>query len=208
MFFAGGKICFLSYLLGSIPFGFLVGKARGIDIREHGSGNIGATNVLRVLGKKFGIPVFIGDALKGLIAVRLAIDLAAQGQQIPLAAAGIMAGICCLLGHSFPIWLGFKGGKGIATSAGVLIGFLPVAALGIALVWSAVFFTTRYVSLASICAALALPLIVLGELIFVWKSGGWPFFYFALVVSLLAVWRHRSNIGRLLKGTEPRFVKK
>ena len=119
-----------------------------------------------------------------------------------------MAAICCLLGHNFPIWLGFKGGKGIATSAGVLIGILPVAAGGIALVWVVVFFTTRFVSLASICAALALPLIVLGELIFVWKSGGWPFFYFSIVVSLLAVWRHRSNIERLVAGTEPRFAKK
>lgn len=208
MFFGGFKIVSLCYLLGSIPFGFLIAKMRGIDIRQHGSGNIGATNVLRVLGKKFGVAVFILDTVKGIIAARLAIHISATHPGgVPLAAAAIMGAICCILGHNFPIWLGFKGGKGIATSAGVLIGMLPLAALGIAIVWAIVFYSTRYVSLASICAALSLPVIVLG-LLFLGPVKGWPFFYFALVVGLLAVWRHRANIQRLFAGTEPRFVKK
>ncbi|MEA3188007.1 MAG: acyl phosphate:glycerol-3-phosphate acyltransferase [Chthoniobacter sp.] len=206
MIFAGFEIVVISYLLGSIPFGFLVAKTRGIDIRQHGSGNIGATNVLRVLGKKWGIPVFVLDALKGLIAVRLAMVLGAH--EIPLAAAGIMGAVCCILGHNFPIWLGFKGGKGIATSAGVLLGMLPVAGVLSFCVWLLLFFLTRYVSLASIFAAITVPVVVVLQLIFVWKGNGWPFFYFALVIAVLAVWRHRSNIKRLLTGTEPRFEKK
>ncbi len=207
MIFTGAVIVIASYLLGSIPFGYLVGKMRGIDIRQHGSGNIGATNVLRVLGKKFGIPVFICDALKGLIAVRGAMSFAAHGHAIPPAAAGIMAALCCIIGHNFPVWLAFKGGKGIATSAGVLIGMVPVAAALTLAVWVIIFYSTRYVSLASICASIALPVIVVACL-FLGLETGWPFFYFSVVAALLAVWRHRSNIQRLLNGTEPRFVKK
>src|SRR5215210_5065596 len=128
MIFTGFLIVTVSYLLGSIPFGLIVGRMRGIDIRQHGSGNIGATNVLRVLGKPWGIPVFFLDAAKGAAAVLIAQHLG-RGHGIPEAAAGILGAICCILGHNFPIWLGFKGGKGIATSAGVLIGMLPIAAV-------------------------------------------------------------------------------
>ncbi len=189
------------YLLGSIPFGLLVARSRGVDIRQHGSGNIGATNVLRVLGKKWGIPVFLLDAAKGVAAVWVAQRFFSAGQGVAL--AGIVGAMACIVGHNFPVWLGFKGGKGIATSAGVLIGLMPWAALVAAVVWGAVFFTTRYVSVASMVAAVAIP-------VSVWLLGGRgdALFWFSVVVAALAIWRHRSNIQRLLAGTENRFERK
>lgn len=213
IFLIGGTICLLSYFLGSIPTGYLVGRSQGIDIRQHGSGNIGATNIFRTLGKKFGIFVFVCDALKGLISVRVGMALAAGIARqrpdlvIPEAIAGIMAAICCILGHNFTCWLNFKGGKGIATSAGVLIGMLPLASLGLAAVWAVFFYATGYVSLASIMAAIALPTLVFAMLLFGWLNG-WPYFYFALVVGIIAVWRHRTNIQRLINGTESSFRNK
>jgi len=221
-------IVIASYLLGSVPFGYITGKMHGMDIRQHGSGNIGATNVMRVLGKKPGYSVFAFDLLKGLAAVLLAKYIAnhywmsfTQSSEInhvirhvtyphlslPEPVAAISAAVACILGHNFPVWLGFKGGKGMATSGGVVIGMIwPVAAASMA-VWAVVFLTTRYVSVASLAAAVALPsstmLFLLLGLIH-----GWPYFYFTLAACLLAVWRHRSNITRLMNGTEPRFEKK
>lgn len=222
----GGGITLGSYLVGSIPFGFLAGKTRGIDIREHGSGNIGATNVTRVLGKKLGYTVFACDALKGLIVVVIAKMLSHHalafsqthtvGHSIyhrtdvivlPEAVAAIIAAISCIIGHNFPVWLRFKGGKGMATSAGVLIGMMPWTAAACLLVWTIVFGTTRYVSLASIFAAITLPLVTMLFLV-IGVLHGWPYFYFALAACILAVWRHRSNIVRLMNGTESRFAKK
>jgi len=221
----------ISYLMGSIPFGYLVAKANGIDIRQHGSGNIGATNVMRVLGKKPGYTVFACDALKGLLAVILGKYIALHHSldisqvhtvsvgvsheiyhqinivRVPEAIGAISAAIACIIGHNFPVWLGFKGGKGMATSAGVLIGMMPVTAAGCMLVWAAVFFATRYVSLASIAGAVALPVITM-ILLLTGFLYGWPYFYFAVAACILAVWRHRSNIVRLVNGTENRFVKK
>lgn len=186
----------LSYLLGSIPNGLLVGRLRGIDIRQHGSGNIGATNVFRVLGKGLGILVFLLDAGKGLLAVRLAMGLAQHGSP---ELSGVIAAISCIIGHNFPVWLKFKGGKGIATSAGVLIGLLPWATLIVFAVWGVVFSLSRYVSLASVVAAAALPVVV-------WMlAGAGALFYFALAAGVLAILRHKSNIQRLLNGTENRF---
>jgi glycerol-3-phosphate acyltransferase PlsY len=225
-----GLTVLIGYLLGSIPFGYLVAKAHGIDIREHGSGNIGATNVLRVLGKKPGYTVFACDAIKGLVAVLIGKYLALHSSlpissmevtygaaheilhsthivRLPEAIAAITAAIACILGHNFPVWLGFKGGKGMATSMGVLIGMMPLSAMGCLIVWAVVFFTTRYVSLASIAAAIALPVVTMLLLLSGWLYG-WPYFYFAVLACLLAVWRHRANIGRLLNGTENRFEKK
>jgi glycerol-3-phosphate acyltransferase PlsY len=200
------------YLLGSIPTGYLVGRRCGIDIRDHGSGNIGATNVARVLGKKPGLLVFVCDASKGLLAVRLAyllvqtyLDPGALAQtQAPVAAA--LAGVACILGHNFPVWLGFRGGKGIATTTGVLLGLMPAAVAISAVVWGVVFFALRYVSLASLLAAATLPLTV-GLL---WRGGhaNAVLFWFSVAATALAFWRHRSNIGRLLAGTEPRFAAK
>ena len=117
-----------------------------------------------------------------------------------------MAAICCILGHNFPCWLRFKGGKGIATSAGVLIGMLPLASVALLAIWGVVFYATGFVSLASILAAAALPPIVFGMLLLGWIEG-WPFFYFALAATFIAIWRHRANVQRLLQGTEHRFKK-
>jgi glycerol-3-phosphate acyltransferase PlsY len=222
-FIVVGSIVFLAYLLGSIPFGLLVSKSQGLDIREHGSRNIGATNVWRVMGRKFGLVTFIADVLKGLIAVLLAKWLAAHWEiHVPLPHgherveffpadyAGIAAAMGCVLGHSFPVWLRFKGGKGVATSLGVIFGMMPVAALLTFAVWGVVFQLSRYVSLASIVGAAALPVIVVGLMLFGPADGwlsihGWGNFFFAVAAALLVVRRHRENIKRLIAGTENRF---
>ena len=209
MQFAALIITATSYLAGSIPFGYLAGKLAGIDIRKHGSGNIGATNVLRVLGKKWGAAVFFADAFKGFFAVRLALFIVSRDPETSAYSEfyAILAAAVCVAGHSFPAWLRFKGGKGVATSAGALFGVVPVAAFSIFVVWMIVFETTRYVSLASVVAAGALPVAV-AVLVWMKQTEGIVLFYFSLAMTLLVVWRHRSNIARLLKGTEPRFARK
>lgn len=189
-----------AFLLGSIPTGYLVARAKGVDIRRHGSGNIGATNVFRTLGKPLGIVVFFTDALKGFGAVWLATRF---GDACPW--TGIVAAVAAIAGHNYTPWLGFKGGKGIATSAGVLLALMPWAVLAIALVWISVFKISGYVSLASICASAALPLAV-GALWYAGCGGNGPLLGFALLISALAIWRHRSNIERLRAGTESRFA--
>lgn len=201
--------CLLGYFFGSFPAGYLAGRVAGVDVRAVGSGNIGATNVLRVLGKKWGYPVFVIDALKGLIPVRLALMLANQSPAAKPYAEyfAIFAGLMAVAGHAFPLWLGFKGGKGVATSAGALIGLMPLAVPLIFLIWVIVFETTRYVSLASIIAAIALPIIA--GLFAFWKFvDTWALIYFSILIMLLVLWRHRSNFSRLLKGTEQRFTRK
>lgn len=201
MLYALVLIC--AYFLGSIPFGFLIARSRGVDIRREGSGNIGATNVWRVLGKKWGLTTFLCDMAKGLISVLVARWVAsAQGQD--QATFGILAAVGCILGHSFPVWLGFKGGKGVATSLGVIFGMMPLASVIVFALWGIVFKLSRYVSLASIVASLALPAVVVGLLMLGWMQG-WAFFYFAVAASLLVVLRHTANIKRLLAGTENRF---
>jgi acyl phosphate:glycerol-3-phosphate acyltransferase len=187
-------ILILAYLLGSIPFGFIFAKMFGkTDIREHGSGNIGATNVLRVMGWKLALPVFVLDLLKGFCAVFLAKALA-SGSLLPL-----IAGILVMIGHSFPLFLGFKGGKAAATAIGVLLalsGWVTLALFAAALLILAV---TRYVSLASIVGSLLVPL-------FFWLFGfDLPHIIFGLAVAALVVFRHQANIKRLLSGTEPKL---
>lgn len=191
-----------AFLLGSIPTGYLVARVKGIDIRRHGSGNIGATNVFRTLGKPLGILVFVIDALKGFAAVWLG-----QHSGDGSAWTGIVCAVAAIAGHNYTPWLGFKGGKGIATSAGVLLALMPWAVLAIAMVWILVFRISRYVSLASICAAAALPLAV-AALWYAGCGGNGPLLGFALLISALAIWRHRSNMARLRAGTEPRFERK
>jgi glycerol-3-phosphate acyltransferase PlsY len=127
--------------------------------------------------------------------------------KLPESIAAISAAITCIIGHNFPIWLGFKGGKGMATSAGVLIGMMPLTAATCLAIWAVVFLTTRYVSLASIAASIALPVSTMVFLLTGFVNG-WPYFYFAVAACILAIWRHRSNIVRLANGTESRFVKK
>jgi glycerol-3-phosphate acyltransferase PlsY len=198
-----------SYLLGSIPFGYLAGRIAGIDIRNCGSGNVGATNVIRTLGKGYGYPVFVADFLKGFIAVKMSLLIATRlqpGWNSP-EMFGILAAISSVVGHSFPLWLRFKGGKGVATSAGALLGLAPVAALVGAAIWILTFGLTRYVSVASIAAAAALPFVIL---ITTWLSGtaGKSLFYSSVWLAAVVIWRHRSNLSRLVRGTEPRFTRK
>ena len=198
-----------SYLLGSIPFGYLAGRLVGIDIRQAGSGNVGATNVVRVLGKGHGYPVFALDVLKGFGAVKISMLMAPgppPGWNSP-EIFGILAAISSILGHLYPPWLKFKGGKGVATSAGALLALTPVATLTGVVIWIIVFWLTRYVSLASIVAAVVLPIVIL-----VFNSQdqnkGKPLFYSSVCVAAVVIWRHRSNLSRLMRGTEPRFTRK
>ena len=202
-------VVIVSYLLGSIPFGYLAGRMAGIDIRNCGSGNVGATNVIRTLGKGYGYPVFALDFLKGLGAVKMSILIATrmQSEWNPPEMFGIVAAISSVLGHSFPVWLGFKGGKGVATSAGALFGLAPVAALVGVAIWIVTFWLTRYVSVASIAAAAALPFVIL---ITTWlsRTTGKLLFYSSVCLAVVVIWRHRSNLSRLIHGTEPRFNRK
>jgi acyl phosphate:glycerol-3-phosphate acyltransferase len=196
-----------AYLIGSIPSGFLIGRLKGVDLREVGSGNIGATNALRVLGKKWGYVVFAADFLKGFLAV--AITLAATSiLELPDAVlAGIIAGIFAMIGHIFPVWLGFKGGKGIATAGGIMLGLFPIVVflVGI-LVWFSLFYATRYVSVASIGAALSLP--ASSALLMLIGLCDWRLVVIAATMCALAIWRHKSNIERLVAGTEKKFEKR
>jgi acyl phosphate:glycerol-3-phosphate acyltransferase len=198
-----------SYLVGSIPFGYLAGRIVGIDIRQAGSGNIGATNVVRVLGKGYGYPVFALDVLKGFGAVKISM-LMASGRPPEWNSPeifGILAAISSVLGHLYPPWLKFKGGKGVATSAGALLALTPIATvIGVA-IWIIVFWVTRYVSLASIIAAVVLPIVIL-VVSSEDQNKGKPLFYSSACVAGVVIWRHRSNLSRLIRGTEPRFTRK
>jgi len=188
----------LSYLIGGIPFGLLIGKSRGVDIRKEGSGNIGATNAMRVLGKSWGTATLVLDALKGFVSAALLPFLV--GETAP-EVFGLICGVAAIVGHSFPVYLRFKGGKGVATSAGVLLGVVPAAfGIGIA-VFLVLLAAFRYVSLGSIGAALAVPIaayfldsppVVTGVL---------------ALLAVIVIWRHKDNIRRLLAGTESRIDK-
>lgn len=223
----------LAFLLGSIPFGLIISRAKGVNIRAHGSGNIGATNVLRVVGKPYGIACLLLDMLKGFVPVVIAVNLIridGRPAQIPVGIpegwalvlpavealngqiVHILTALCAVLGHNYSPWAGFRGGKGIATSAGVLLGLMPFAVLLLLAVWLLLFLTTRYVSVASMGAAAALPLLTLwgswhhGRI----QNGTWnkPLFVFSLVIAVLAIWKHRDNIRRLREGSEHRFGRK
>ena len=209
MWFLALAVSFLGYLFGSFPAGYFAGRIAGVDVRSAGSGNIGATNVLRVLGKRWGYTVFFVDAFKGFAAVRLALFLAERltFSRPHAVYFGILAAVLCVVGHTFPIWLRFKGGKGVATSAGAIFGLMPLAAIIIFLVWVIMFETTRYVSVASIVAASALPVTV-AFLIHWGIVDGVVLLYFSTALTILVVWSHRSNFSRLLKGTEQRFTRK
>ena len=200
---------FAGYLIGSIPAGYIAGRVAGIDIRTAGSGNIGATNVTRILGKGYGYPVFAVDFLKGLAAVIISVSMGqcAQPISVPVELFGIVAAVCCVLGHSFPVWLRFKGGKGVAASAGALFGLMPRAALIAVAVWLIIFYLTRYVSVASMIAALAVPITIL-SMMFLGQRGETALLYFSICLAAVVIIRHRSNLSRLARGTEPRFKRK
>lgn len=215
---ASWSICFaLAYLCGSIPFGLLIGFARGIDIRQHGSKNIGATNTGRVLGKPFGYAAFALDLLKGLVPVLGAgwwmgvLDAGALSAGD--AAVWMLAAACAVAGHVFPVWLGFKGGKGVATSFGALLGVWPhltIPAAAAFLVWIIVVKATRYVSVASCAAAVSIPITLV--ILFVVRGGTvressslWPFLGMTVALGALVIWKHRANFARLRLGTEPKI---
>ncbi len=182
-----------AYLLGSVPTGLLLAKAAGVDIRAAGSGNIGATNVYRTLGRTVGVLTLVGDCLKGLLPVLAARYLGVTDAWI--AAAGLAA----FLGHVYTIFLGFKGGKGVATALGVFLGVSPLAVLFAVAIFALLVWKWRYISLGSISAASAMPILVA-------LLDRRPLLVgMTVVVATLVIWKHRENIGRLRDGTENRF---
>lgn len=183
----------VGYVLGSVPTGYILGSAAGVDIRKAGSGNIGATNVARVVGKGQGVLTLIADAAKGFIPVVLAAQLGAAPMIVAL------AGVAAFIGHLYPVFLRFKGGKGAATALGVFLALAPLAAAILILIFAAVMLSSRIVSVGSMVTAAAAPLVV-------WAFDYPPVVTFtALFIGAAVVFRHRSNIRRLMEGTEPRL---
>ncbi|MFM8543879.1 MAG: glycerol-3-phosphate 1-O-acyltransferase PlsY [Vulcanococcus sp.] len=204
------------YLLGSIPAGYLAGRwLQGVDIRSLGSGSTGATNVLRQFGKGPALVVFLVDVLKGTAAVLLA-KAVLQPLGLPLDSAAavasdswvVAAGLAALAGHIWPVWLGWRGGKAVATALGMLLGLTWPVGLACFGVFLAVLSVSRIVSLSSVVAAIALPLLMLGWFQDQGLGLRWPYLGLALLTSTLVIWRHRSNLSRLLAGTEPKLGQK
>jgi len=191
-----------SYLLGAIPFGYIIARANGIDLYKTGSGSIGATNVFRSVGKKWGILTFFLDALKGFVPAfffPIVANMYSEGcNQLLLALA---CSALSVVGHNWPVYLGFKGGKGIATSAGALIGVVPKLVGAGLLAWTIVFLITRYVSVASITAAVVI--MVVGWIFYINQGIALP--VALTILGVFAIWRHKANIQRLISGTEHRF---
>lgn len=206
-----------AYLLGSIPFGLLIARAHGKDLRSIGSGNIGATNVSRALGRKWAYFCFALDVLKGLIPMLATLHLAStrpdqtQGERVVLLGLWLAVGCAAIVGHIFPIYLKFKGGKGVATSFGIALGLWPyftVCALFALATWLIVVLTFRYVSLASILASVVFPLVLILAIILIpgWEFGIlWPVVVTAFAIPVMVVMRHRENITRLIAGTESKI---
>lgn len=210
-----------SYMAGSLPFGFWIARMRGIDIRQHGSGNIGATNIFRVLGAPTGIMVFLLDVMKGFTPVAIGkaiieikikfiqpafIEPASNHQLISTAC--VLFALAAVIGHNYTFWLGFKGGKGIATSAGVMLAFMPWVFTGSLIIWVLVFSLSRYVALASMAAALAIPLQIFILAMIDGAPVSIPKLCFGIFAAIMAIWRHRSNIRRIMAGKELRFERK
>ena len=190
-------VCIISYLLGSIPNGLICGKGIwGVDLREHGSHNIGATNAWRTIGKSAGILIFALDLLKGAISVYLGLHFGET------AVAGILCGILAIVGHSWSLFLGFKGGKGVATGLGVILMLMPVVTLIVFAVWFIIVYITKYVSLGSIVAAA-----LVSVLSFVMGLSA-AHIIFGVAAAAFIIYRHKSNISRLLNGTESKIKAK
>lgn len=188
----------LSYLLGSIPVGYLIAKAlKGIDVRRFGSGNIGATNVARVVSKGAGIVTLILDILKGLAAVTL-VPLLAGGVRPDL--VRILCALAVVAGHNWTVFLKFRGGKGVATTAGALIGLAPLVFISALCVWIIMFVISKYVSLASIVAGVSMPVF------FVFYGEPMSFFVLGVIIALIGIFRHKENIKRLLAGKENKLA--
>ena len=206
MYIIIAAVCVFAYFFGAIPFALIIGKLHGVDIRKVGSGNVGATNVTRAVGPVQGKICFVLDLLKGAVPV-----LAAQLLVPGCPGAAIAAGAVAILGHMFPVYLKFKGGKGVSTGAGAALALAPLPLLCALVLWVVLFLLTRYVSVASIAAAVALP--VFAGVFRVFGIGNAaaksiPVLVFFCVIAAVTVYRHRSNISRLLAGTENRFEKK
>jgi glycerol-3-phosphate acyltransferase PlsY len=192
----------ISYLAGSIPSAYLAGKFRGIDLRKHGSGNLGATNVVRVLGPRIGAVVFIADLMKGFLPVYF---LPRYTETLRPELWALVYGAAAIIGHVKPIFLLWKGGgKGVATASGVFLAFAFVPMLIAEVFWIAVFYFTRYVSLASLVGAAVLPLAIL----ILYREPRSPVFIASVIIAAFVFWTHRANIGRLRRGEEHKFVKK
>ncbi len=189
----------IAYLIGSIPTAVWVSsKLYGIDIREHGSGNAGATNTFRILGKKAGTAVMLGDMLKGFVAVKLSLlsNFSWESEAITNLQVGL--GLASVVGHIFPIWADFRGGKGIATLFGMILSIQPLVAVSLVCVFIAILFITRYVSLSSITASIAFPVLI----VFIFREPEISYKVFAIATACLVVLTHHKNIGRLLAGNE------
>jgi acyl phosphate:glycerol-3-phosphate acyltransferase len=192
----------ISYLAGSIPSAYIAGRLRGVDLRKHGSGNLGATNVVRVLGAKTGTVVFIADLLKGFLPVYF---LPIYTETLRPELWALVYGVAAIAGHVKPIFLlGKGGGKGVATASGVFLALAFFPMLVSEAVWIATFYFTRYVSLASLLGAAVLPIAILAW----YRDPQSPVFIASVIVAVFVFWTHRANIGRLRRGEEHRFVKK
>lgn len=189
-----------AYLLGSIPFAYLAGRMGGVDIRTVGSGNVGASNVYRAVGPAAGVGVLLADIAKGVAAVYVARRWGGAGEWTP-----VLAGMAAIAGHTFTLFLRFRGGKGVATAAGVLFLLVPKAMTICLALFLLCVAAGRMISLGSIVAAAALPLVILFGRRWTGDEAGAPILSFAAAVATLVIWRHRSNIGRIAAGTESRF---
>ncbi|HLN28611.1 MAG TPA: glycerol-3-phosphate 1-O-acyltransferase PlsY [Gemmataceae bacterium] len=206
MLITASLVILAAYLVGSIPFGYLIARWRGVDIFLEGSGNIGATNVGRVLGRRFGILVFLLDFAKGAVPVGVARWITgAEGTAFPEDLVEVLAGLAAFLGHLFSIYLRFRGGKGVATAAGVVTVLVPVPTLGALLIWLSLLCATRYMSLASIIAAVGLCALRVGLTPEPFNPDHRILSLFCLVAAGLVVLRHRENVARLFHGTENRL---
>ena len=193
----------IGYVFGLFQTAFFYGKAHGIDIREHGSGNSGTTNALRVLGTKAGLIVFAGDCLKCMAAIFLTKLLFGKSHPDFVYLFALYTGAGVILGHNYPFYMHFKGGKGIAATGGFMFALDVRIALIAAIVFAVVFFTTRYVSVGSLTITALFPILML-----IFYPGQWVVFGLSLIFTALAWWRHRANIKRLMNGTENKFEKK
>jgi glycerol-3-phosphate acyltransferase PlsY len=198
-------VALAAYLLGAIPFGYLVARARGVDLLRQGSGNIGATNVGRLLGRKWGILVFLLDFAKGAVPVAVARFALPQPDEVPANTLPVVTGIAAFLGHLFPVYLGFRGGKGVATGAGVVAVLVPLLTLAVFAAWAVVLLATRYMSLASLTAAVLLIVLRLVVIPAPFSDLNWVITLFCIVGGVLVIVRHHGNIRRLLAGTENRL---
>jgi glycerol-3-phosphate acyltransferase PlsY len=203
-----------AYLLGSVPFGIIIARAHGKDLRKIGSGNIGATNLARALGKKWAYVCFVLDMGKGLVPMLIAMRLVSEPVTTGELWLWLAVGVAAIVGHVFPVFAGFKGGKGVATSFGVALGLYPyytVCALIAVWAWAVAVFVWRYVSLASIIASVVFPaaLIVLVALDPDWQFAQlWPLLVAAILIPIMVIVRHRQNIKRILAGTEDKVLKR